>query len=198
MHPWPSTSSWTRSRRGSGGGTVNASIASIVAKMQGGTGAPNGVVTGSVGDRYVDRSATLGARVWYKATGTATNTGWLVAEGDTGLRSIGTLLNGWTNSGAVPSTIRRYGDVVQVYLCVAQAGVVPTASNVYTMPVGFRPPQYLYSAFMRSTAWHQIEIRDNGAFVCVDFASFTGNAASHLLTYLTRDAWPTTLPGTAA
>lgn len=38
---------------------------------------PNGVVTGSIGDVYYSRIAVGGdGSVWWKTTGTATNTGW--------------------------------------------------------------------------------------------------------------------------
>ncbi|MBF4549221.1 hypothetical protein [Pseudoclavibacter sp. VKM Ac-2888] len=54
-----------------------------------GTGSPEGVVVGTVGQRYTDTANTAGALQWVKATGTG-NTGWRVSEGDTGWRNITT------------------------------------------------------------------------------------------------------------
>lgn len=42
-----------------------------------GLGAPNGVVTGSVGDLYTQRDGGAGTTLWVKESGTATNTGWV-------------------------------------------------------------------------------------------------------------------------
>ena len=48
-----------------------------------GTGMPNGVVTAEIGTTYVDTNNTNGALKWIKTTDGG-NTGWKVAEGDTG------------------------------------------------------------------------------------------------------------------
>ena len=50
-----------------------------------GTGQPNGVVTGTVGQKYVDTAATAGAVEWTKMSGSG-NTGWVCSVGDTGWR----------------------------------------------------------------------------------------------------------------
>jgi hypothetical protein len=43
-----------------------------------GTGDPNGVVTGMLGDMYVDRNGGAGATLWVKeSNGNYTNTGWV-------------------------------------------------------------------------------------------------------------------------
>lgn len=52
-----------------------------------GTGQPNGVVTGVVGQKYVDTAATAGAVEWVKVSGSG-NTGWVVTVGDTGWREF--------------------------------------------------------------------------------------------------------------
>ena len=48
-----------------------------------GTGMPNGVVEAEIGTTYVDKNKTNGALKWIKTTDGG-NTGWKVAEGDTG------------------------------------------------------------------------------------------------------------------
>lgn len=69
-----------------------------------GTGSPEGVQTGTVGDFYAQSDAGVGdTALWYKAAGTATTTGWMaVGGGGAGV---------WTRTGTVltPTTA---GDVV--------------------------------------------------------------------------------------
>lgn len=50
-----------------------------------GTGSPEGVVVGKVGDIYIQEDGALGASLWQKYTGAATNTGWLTIQLSTGV-----------------------------------------------------------------------------------------------------------------
>ena len=42
-----------------------------------GTGSPNGAVTGSPGDLYLNKSGGAGTTLYVKESGTGTNTGWV-------------------------------------------------------------------------------------------------------------------------
>lgn len=42
-----------------------------------GTGSPNGVVTGDIGNLYINTSGGAGTTLYVKESGTATNTGWV-------------------------------------------------------------------------------------------------------------------------
>jgi hypothetical protein len=42
-----------------------------------GTGSPNSVVTGKIGEKYVQTDAATGNTIWVKETGDNTNTGWV-------------------------------------------------------------------------------------------------------------------------
>ena len=64
----------------SGGNSVT--LPSSQSEMRG-TGMPNGVVEAPIGTTYVDTAKTNGALKWIKTTDGG-NTGWKVAEGDTG------------------------------------------------------------------------------------------------------------------
>lgn len=75
-----------------------------------GTGMPNGVVEAPIGTTYIDRAKTNGALKWIKTTDGG-NTGWKVAEGDTGW------VLGWQeNMGDNKNRMyfRRKNDVVHV------------------------------------------------------------------------------------
>lgn len=76
-----------------------------------GTGMPNGVVEAPIGTTYIDTAKTNGALKWIKTTDGG-NTGWKVAEGDTGW------VLGWqydTNKDVINKMyFRRKNDVVHV------------------------------------------------------------------------------------
>ena len=75
-----------------------------------GTGMPNGVVEAPIGTTYIDKNKTNGALKWIKTTDGG-NTGWKVAEGDTGW------VLGWQeNIGDNKNRMyfRRKNDVVHV------------------------------------------------------------------------------------
>lgn len=71
-----------------------------------GTGMPNGVVEAPIGTTYVDTAKTNGALKWIKTTDGG-NTGWKVAEGDTGW------VLGWQDNKN-RMYFRRKNDVVHV------------------------------------------------------------------------------------
>ena len=172
-----------------------------------GTGMPNGVVTAVVGTYYTDTAGTNGAWRWLKKSGTG-NTGWDVVVGDTGWRRFSTLLNGWT--GALD--VRRIGSAVN--LRTGYPGMDGSAATTntpinpsVTIGSGFAPPsgiaEYRLLWFKQPGAvvgsgyfyWNggsgQITLPSFGT-VNDKFSLFTGTS------YITNDAWPTTLPGTAA
>ena len=171
-----------------------------------GTGMPNGVVTAVVGTYYTDTAGTNGAWRWLKKSGTG-NTGWDVVVGDTGWRRFSTLLNGWT--GALD--VRRIGSAVNLRTGYpgmdGSAATTSTPINPsVTIGSGFAPPsgiaEYRLLWFKQSGAvvgsgyfyWNggsgQITLPSFGT-VNDKFSLFTGTS------YITNDAWPTTLPGTA-
>ena len=173
-----------------------------------GTGSPEGVVTAPVGTYYTDTALTNGAMRWAKKTGTG-NTGWEVTVGDTGSRIINDAVAGFTRaSGNV--YIRRIGR--HCYLSVDF--LVPTASvNLgngdmrLTIPTGFVPAgtqaglfakgNGLATVFSGATSGSTFYLGSRIAPSIV--ASWpTTDPLSGSLTYRTSDAWPTSLPGTAA
>lgn len=101
-----------------------------------GTGMPNGVVTADPGYYYTDSAGTMGAWRWIKKTGTATDTGWEVASGDTGIRDI-------TATHRVGSTVgyifvRRIDNVTHIW---GESLTPATGLTKMTgvLPAGFHP-----------------------------------------------------------
>jgi hypothetical protein len=165
--------------------------------IRSGTGSPEGVVTAPVGSMWTDTAATTGAIRWIKASGTG-NTGWVVEYGDTGNRNLAAeaLSNGWTVDNAT-FRLRRVGSTVTITLHLF--GPAASGAAVYTLPSGFRPPAiYLtvtpYGVSADST--RVVELTSGGAVSVYNY----GAAYTHYwsATWQTTDAWPSSLPGTAA
>ena len=162
-----------------------------------GTGSPQSVVSAPVGSTYIDTAATTGAIKWVKASGTG-NTGWVVEYGDTGTRNIAaSISNGWTVSPHMH--LRRTGNMVTLYVRQLD-GAAASATTFVTLPTGFRPAyDFLHFpvALSGSTftgyggAYSTGEVVVNGTS-----SACTGGRA--LLTFPTSNAWPSSLPGSAA
>jgi len=54
-----------------------ASLQSGSATISSGTGVPNGVLTGNVGDLYLRTDGGASSTLWVKESGSGTNTGWV-------------------------------------------------------------------------------------------------------------------------
>jgi hypothetical protein len=83
-----------------------------------GLGAPEGVVTGKVGDLYIQRDGASGQTLFTKGTGHQTNTGWVVA-GSGGGGSLSQEKHIYISTGGetevtLPFDIES-GDIIHVY-----------------------------------------------------------------------------------
>lgn len=184
-----------------------------------GTGSPEGVVTAAPGSTWLQTDATTDVKGWIrwvKATGTG-NTGWIAGpEADTGWRSL--LV--WTSTdtftvGTTPDTttftyegsgqinIRRVG--AQVYLRLASGAIkmatgsssVSTGALVH-LPSGFQSgavtglqllaPGFAFQASTTVARQSNTSLPSAGIYMPGEFA----------LMLVTSDAWPSSLPGSAA
>jgi hypothetical protein len=71
-----------------------------------GTVAPNGAVTGNIGDEYTNKSGGVGTSKWFKESGNATTTGWVAF--DTGISVPRSVLTGarlLLNGHPYPATV---------------------------------------------------------------------------------------------
>lgn len=165
-----------------------------------GTGMPNSVVTAAVGTYYTDTAGTNGAWRWLKTSGTG-NTGWTVTVADTGWR----LVNDWAldSTGAANTVtgsvyVRRIGDIVTyaVNRATFTAGLYLNPSSGFrpqTGRVGTFPWEHWDSTAVRALYWSGTRWFPSSG------TQWLANAqTSTAYTHYTPDAWPTTLPGTAA
>lgn len=162
-----------------------------------GTGMPEGKVTASPGTYYTDTAGTNGAWRWIKKTGTAT-TGWDIMTGDTGWRDLTPyLVNGAMRGGGSPGTeffaIRRSGQIVNIIVSLSLAswksGTTAisfpragfTGSSPY-VPDGYNNPPY--AALSATATTHDFKV----------YADITSQGLRWQWSWITSDAWPTTLP----
>ena len=163
-----------------------------------GTGSPEGVIAAPVGTEYVDTAATNGVVKWLKTTGTG-NTGWKVAYGDTGWRSL--TLSANFSGGSL--WIRRIGERIYLRL-LATLATDPGWSAPFAMPASWAPPSTFFAPVVGVTsatlaAWLYIggESRAGYAYYRVTGGGFPIEV-SCVTSWPVDSAWPTTLPGTPA
>lgn len=166
-----------------------------------GTGSPEGVVTAPVASTYLDTNGTNGAWLWRKRTGTG-NTGWVCIEGDTGRRDVTALLvNGWTANKVY---VRRINQVVEFRF-------ENLSGAARALSVGLAAEDLLAHLGGFKVA---LNTGQGNAFVIGSGGAVTGSISHHQSGYwrmvagsmsawdsvrfMTADAWPTSLPGTAA
>ena len=184
-----------------------------------GTGFPNGKVTAPVGTTYVDTAVTNGALKWIKRTGT-NNQGWEVLAGDTGWRT----LNIKSKLGNSYLKVRRKNDTVTYQFgglswgwfgVIRRGGVGYEAQgsdrerNCYILglggvPQGFRSESSLIGGIYndKGTPYGTWYLGGPGDSNMLRF-QFTdpvptdrdiGDIRVSSISYLTSEAWPTTLP----
>ena len=171
---------------GSVGATAGLELGSSGPRIMSGSGSPEGVVTAPVGSTLYQTDSTVGVTHWRKATG-AGNTGWVVMEGDTGVRDLSAVLsNSWT---ATRVRLRRVGQMVTVsgYSLVSTSA---TNDVFYTLPSGFRIPDTTYMP----TARNGTNVGYVGSDGSLGMESRTGTY-HFAWSWATSDAWPSSLPG---
>ena len=184
-----------------------------------GTGFPNGKVTAPVGTTYVDTAVTNGALKWIKRTGD-NNQGWEVLTGDTGWRT----LNITSKLGNSFLKVRRKNDTVMYQFGGLQwgwFGIIRRGGPGYSVqasdrerncfilsaqkiPLGFRSEFSLIGTVYndkgkRYGTWYLAGPTD-GNHLRFQFDdpiptdSDIGDIRVSSISYLTSEAWPTTLP----
>ena len=184
-----------------------------------GTGMPNGKVTAPVGTTYVDTNATNGALKWIKRRGTD-NQGWEVLTGDTGWRTLPIV----SKLGNSFLKVRRKNDTVMYQFGGLQwgwFGIIRRGGPGYSaqasdrerncfilkaqnIPVGFRSEFSLIGTVYndkgkRYGTWYLAGPSD-GNHLRFQFDdpiptdSDIGDIRVSSISYLTSEAWPTTLP----
>lgn len=184
-----------------------------------GTGMPNGKVEGKLGQTYVDTAKTNGALKWIKRTPSG-NTGWAVLDGDTGWRTLPIV----SKLGGSFLKIRRKNDTIIYQfggLSWGWFGVIRRGGagyqvqgsdrerNCYILglngvPQGFRSEASLIGGIYNDKGipygtWYLGGAGDSNMlrFQFIDPVPTDrdiGDIRVSLITYLTSEPWPVTLP----
>jgi hypothetical protein len=178
-----------------------------------GTGSPEGVVTAAPGSTWLQTDATTDVKGWIrwvKATGTG-NTGWVAgAEADTGWRtSSSSLITGVAKSASSgAAAICRVGDVVQVHFNVTISAGSVTQLTSGALTTGFRPsskiPIGIVGVSTASSADAALGTTAAlGYYAQTSPIRLTASApnpgtVTWTASWITDDAWPSSLPGSAA
>ena len=126
----------------------------------------------------------------------ANNARWQQTYSDSGLRDTAvTVANSWAIYGGY-NHIRRVGNVVSLNLWLDSTSA--SSDTIGTIPSGFRPDRSLglgILAPVNAIRFFQVSSAGN---ISADRAGITPNPGWFIqATWVTSDAWPTTLPGSA-
>lgn len=186
-------------RRKADGGVVLNNIELNGANVLSGTGFPNGVVSAPVGSIYIDKAITNGASSWIKKAGTG-NTGWQVLEGDTGWRDIGLPDDGSIIPGPAYGAvlIRRIGSNIIFRLRDVEfttSDAIPMAFSATYINGFFGGNTNIYSPIYRELN----QVGNGGSwYLGIRLQATAGINSNLYMQWQTTQAWPPTLPGTAA
>jgi hypothetical protein len=178
-----------------------------------GTGSPEGVVTAAPGSTWLQTDATTDVKGWIrwvKATGTG-NTGWVAgAEADTGLRDVSSLIPA-AHLALNPNakmTLRRVGPLVTA---TYYSGTSPTATGLQnlsdgtTIPTGFRWTRWTANRVLSgalvdaaSGAGTTVSLYMSSVYGIASGSQVSGTRYQGSISWTTDDAWPSSLPGSAA
>ena len=184
-----------------------------------GEGMPNGKIDGTIGQTYVDTKKTNGALKWIKRTPNG-NQGWVVLDGDTGWRK----LRAYSVLGNSAIHVRRINNQITYKFDGLQwgwfgilrrngAGYVPHPSNKERklfiinngdIPYGFRAPFSLIGQIFNDNGvpygtWYIGSATDANHLRFqflepVPTDRDIGDIRVSLISYVTDDPWPSTLP----
>ena len=157
-----------------------------------GQGTPEGRVTAPVGSIYTDSAATNGAIRWVKASGTG-STGWRVEYGDTGWRNLSSLLpSTWAGEMSITRTQNRV-TIIGSNIRPGETG----DAHMLELPAGFRPARTTTGVGNESGAYKAIYALNYSPYrLQIRNIAAVNSWLNFSITYVTQDAWPTSLPGT--
>ena len=200
-----------------GGNNVTLPLPENVGHEIRGTGSPEGRITAEIGTTYVDVNVTNGALKWIKESGNG-NTGWKVLIGDTGWRT----LNNVSRVGNAFIKVRRMNNQILYNLDGLGWGIfeiVSRGSEKFriqgsTYGVRILEPGGIPFGFRSESSFSTAVFNDSGSFVGSCYVGGEGESnfmelkfnngipndnditdlRVSLISYLTDDPWPTTLP----
>ena len=164
-----------------------------------GTGTPEGVITAAPGSTWLQTDSTTDVKgwiKWVKATGTG-NTGWVAGpEADTGWRLVTAALG-----SASDLLVRRQGRLISVKSTTytAPGGGLSYGTGFYSPPTGFRNTRQESGVGRNGTSGSVVVVTGDETYGLYFLATLAASDPVYFsLSYTTDDAWPSSLPGSAA
>lgn len=133
---------------------------------------------------------------------TSTGSAWILTGGtpDTGWRSMASLIASIPTLTLVHLSMRRVGAHVAIRVSLSDSSSAETTLLSAAIPTGFRPPTILSTISNRGGV---LSLSDHASWQVLTTGSFVYGVAgastySNEITWITSEAWPTSLPGVAA
>ncbi len=140
---------------------------------------------------YTDES--VGRRIF---TWDTVNARWQMTYGDTGWRDISSLVASVGTRTVTNIRTRRIGNSVHLMQQITDTQTNPAAQLLVTMPTGFGSASTKYFVMGSSSVnLRQLGVSSNSTVTYT--GSTDANRYDAEISWVTTDAWPTTLPGTA-
>lgn len=200
-----------------GGNNVTLPLPDNVGQEIRGTGSPEGRITAEIGTTYVDVNVTNGALKWIKTTDGG-NQGWKIVEGDTGWRTLDSVSkfgNSFVKIRRVNNLVTyQFGGLDRGLFGIVRRGGVSFVDQNGTRGVRILQPNKIPEGFRSESSLIGNIFDDRGAPYGIfyvggksdsNFIHFTFNEniptskdvtdiRVGAISYLTDEAWPTTLP----
>lgn len=200
-----------------GGNNVTLPLPENVGHEIRGTGSPEGRITAEIGTTYVDVNVTNGALKWIKESGNG-NTDWRVLIGDTGWRTLDSVSkfgNSFVKIRRVNNLVTyQFGGLDRGLFGIVRRGGVGYVGQNGTRGVRVLQPDKIPEGFRSESSLIGNIFDDRGAPYGIfyvggksdsNFIHFTFNEniptskdvtdiRVGAISYLTDEAWPTTLP----
>ena len=200
-----------------GGNNVTLPLPENVGQEIRGTGSPEGRITAEIGTTYVDVNVTNGALKWIKESGNG-NTDWRVLIGDTGWRTLDSVSkfgNSFVKIRRVNNLVTyQFGGLDRGLFGIVRRGGVGYVGQNGTRGVRVLQPDKIPEGFRSESSLIGNIFDDRGAPYGIfyvggksdsNFIHFTFNEniptskdvtdiRVGAISYLTDEAWPTTLP----
>jgi len=160
----------------------------------GGTWVPPGIAVPNLG-YYADES--VGRRVWHWD---ANNARYQLVHADTGPRVITSTVVAGTNSTVVQATIRRINYTVYLTASVTANADNAGVHDLFTVPTGFVPTQFggvQDSVCLSAETSPQVRALFLRSPIIQTYGISNGKTYRFAQAYMTSDAWPGALPGSA-
>ena len=184
---------------------LTSTLAAAVYELRG-TGQPGSTTetnSAPVGAYYTDVLGTAGAWRWLKtATGSGSNK-WTVVHGDTGWRNVLSLLppEYWEGKPDDPFLrIKRDGDRVTIAGRISAVIQTASYSRIIDFPAGFRPRNTFVNLGIGTSGSTLVPLGNQywGTYLTTATVLPLGASLVFEISFLTKDTFPTTLPGTPA